>query len=167
MDPFTTPPRKHGAEGFQVFDKMEVVALIESFSFDYIELPTEMTMSTDEAITLAFYKAFCDALATSLSKSVPARSSPKKLLEQISSSKRDKLTKYTVESSEPESPKISQALQDKLSRVPDVFAGFTSNKGATHGMMPFLNIFLFTKAPENRIKNPADLALFTRPTTLR
>jgi hypothetical protein len=89
MDPFMTPPqRKHRVpsdDAFKLVHKREIIALIESMSFESIAIPIDMTMSTDEALTAAFMQAFCDALADTLIKAAPSKSSPKKIVEGITS----------------------------------------------------------------------------------
>ena len=87
MDPFMTPPRwkpQIPRERVKKFIyKQEVMTFIESISFEYIQIPIDMTLSTDEALTTSFVRAFCDALADSLIKA-PSKPSLMKLIERTS-----------------------------------------------------------------------------------
>ena len=130
MDPFTTPPRwKHRVpkEGIKFFHKREIITFIESISFEYIQIPIEMTDSTDEALTTSFVQAFCDALADSLIKAAPSKSSPKKLIEQLTSLSIDTPTKISTKVDKL-NPIASLGLQDKLALVPSVYGGIPTSK---------------------------------------
>jgi hypothetical protein len=131
MDPFATPTRKHRGGGVELFHKTEVVAFIQSLSFEYIELPTEMRTSTNENLTSSFFQIFCEALANSLAKSAPQKSTPKKLFEQISLFQADTPTKGATKSAKPEPPIISKELREKIARVPEVFPGIPTSKKTT------------------------------------
>jgi hypothetical protein len=130
MDPFMTPPRwKHRVpkEGIKLIHKREIVAFIESISFEYIQIPVEMTVSTDEALTTSFVQAFCDALADSLIKAAPSKSSPKKLTEQLTSLSIDTPTKIPTKADKPKQI-TSPGLQDKLALFPSLYGGIPTGK---------------------------------------
>jgi hypothetical protein len=71
-----------------------------------------MTDSTDEALTTSFVQAFCDALADSLTKAAQSKSSPKELLERMTSRSIDTPTKIPTKAAKPK--QIASPLQDKL-----------------------------------------------------
>src|SRR5579859_4200290 len=130
MDPFTTPPRgKHRVprEGIKLMHKREIVAFIESMSFEYIQIPIELTISTNEALATSFVQAFCDALADSLINSAPSKSSPKKLIEGITSPGMDTPIKIPAKSDKA-SQIASPALQDKLALFPSVYGSIPTGK---------------------------------------
>lgn len=143
--PFTTPPRwKHQfpREGIKLIHKREIVAFIESMSFEYIQIPIEMTVSTDEALTTSFVQAFCDALADSLIKAAPSESSPKKLIEQITSLPIDTPTKIPTKADKPKQI-ASAGLQDKLALFPTVYGGIPTGKKMS--IIPFACPLLINK----------------------
>jgi hypothetical protein len=142
MDPFMTPPpRKHrfADKGMKSFHKEEVIYFIQSISFESIQVPVEMTTSTDEDLTIAFMHAFCDALADVLVKAVPSRSSPKKLVEQIKSPQMDTPTKTPPK---PDLPGLvkSQGLKEKLALIPSLYGSTPTGKRT--GMAPYAHLLI-------------------------
>jgi hypothetical protein len=127
MTPFTTPPRREhrvAQEEIKLIYKREIVTFIESMSFEYIQIPVEITLSSDQTLTTSFVRMFCDALADSLVKASPSNSSPKKFIQQLSSLHVNTPTKI------PGEPKQNAPLdlQDKLALVPSVYGGIPTGK---------------------------------------
>src|SRR5436189_4561059 len=107
--------------------KQEVIYFIESMSFQYIQRPIETATSHDEDLTVAFIQAFCDALADSLVKASPSKSSPKKLVERIKSPQIDTPTKIPTKPDQPESVE-SMTLDEKLALFPSLYGANPKGK---------------------------------------
>ena len=137
MDPFITLPlRRYRVpnEGMKRFHKQEVIYFVESMSFEFIQIPIEMTTSADQDLTVAFIQAFCDALADSLVKASPPKSSPEKLVERIKSPQMDTLMKIPTK---PDQPKLveSRNLEEKLALFPSLYGA--NPTGRKTSMAPF------------------------------
>jgi hypothetical protein len=161
MDPFmTSSPRKYRIpkNGMKHFYKQEIIYFIESMSFEYIQVPIDMTTSTDEDLTVAFIQAFCDALADSLVKASPSKSTPKKLVEQIKSSQMDTPTAPQMDTptapqldtpttpqmdtptkipTKPDQPELvkPRTLKEKLALIPSLYGPNPTGKRTS--MTPF------------------------------
>ena len=103
-------------------------------SFEYIQIPIETTTSADKNLTVAFIQAFCDALADSLIKVSPSKSSPKKLVKRIKSSQMDTPTKIPTKPDQPELVE-SRTLEEKLALFPSLYGANPTGKKTS--MTPF------------------------------
>ena len=154
----TPSPRRHRVpnEGMKRFHKQEVIYFIESMFFEYIQVPIETTTSSDENLTVAFIQTFCDALADSLVKASPSKSSPKKLVERIKSLQMDTPTKIPTKPDQPE----SRTLEERLALFPSLYGANPTGKKTS--MAPFACHLLTNKGTgpsrsrRRRLEYPVD-----------